>query len=140
MKAEYKGFGTKAIHAGNIENEAYGALSTPIYQSSTYYFDSCEQGGRRFAGEEGGYIYTRLGNPTASVLERKVAALENAEAAIATSSGMGAIPYILCSGHGTGQTDRMRSCQGAARSAHCFPEEDARREEDGPRRETSPHR
>ena len=34
MKAEYKGFGTKAIHAGNIENEAYGALSTPIYQSS----------------------------------------------------------------------------------------------------------
>ena len=103
MKAEYKGFGTKAIHAGNIENEAYGALSTPIYQSSTYYFDSCEQGGRRFAGEEGGYIYTRLGNPTASVLERKVAALENAEAAIATSSGMGAISSAIWTIAGAGK-------------------------------------
>ena len=103
MKAEYKGFGTKTIHAGNIENEAYGALSTPIYQSSTYYFDSCEQGGRRFAGEEGGYIYTRLGNPTASVLERKVAALENAEAAIATSSGMGAISSAIWTIAGAGK-------------------------------------
>ena len=103
MEAEYKGFGTKAIHAGNIENEAYGALSTPIYQSSTYYFDSCEQGGRRFAGEEGGYIYTRLGNPTASVLERKVAALENAEAAIATSSGMGAISSAIWTIAGAGK-------------------------------------
>ena len=103
MKAEYKGFGTKAIHAGNIENEAYGALSTPIYQSSTYYFDSCEQGGRRFAGEEDGYIYTRLGNPTASVLERKVAALENAEAAIATSSGMGAISSAIWTIAGAGK-------------------------------------
>lgn len=95
MKAEFKGFGTKAIHAGNIEKETFGALSTPIYQSSTYYFDSCEQGGKRFAGEENGYIYTRLGNPTSSVLEAKVAALENAEAAIATSSGMGAISSAL---------------------------------------------
>lgn len=97
MKANYKGFGTKAIHAGNIEGETYGALSTPIYQSSTYYFESCEQGGRRFAGEENGYIYTRLGNPTATVLEQKVAALENAEAAIATASGMGAISSALWS-------------------------------------------
>ncbi|MDD5945629.1 MAG: methionine gamma-lyase [Clostridia bacterium] len=95
MKAEFKGFGTKAIHAGNIEKETFGALSTPIYQSSTYYFDSCEQGGKRFAGEENGYIYTRLGNPTSSVLEAKVAALENAEAAVATSSGMGAISSAL---------------------------------------------
>lgn len=91
----YKGFGTKSIHAGNIERETYGSLSTPIYQSSTYYFDSCEQGGRRFAGEESGFIYSRLGNPTSSVLEEKVAALENGEAAIATASGMGAITSAL---------------------------------------------
>ena len=95
MKAEFKGFGTMAIHAGNFEKETFGALGTPIYQTSTYYFDSCEQGGRRFAGQEGGYIYTRLGNPTATVLEEKVAALENAEAAIATASGMGAISSAL---------------------------------------------
>jgi len=95
MNSNYKGFGTKAIHAGNIERETYGSLATPIYQSSTYYFDSCEQGGRRFAGEEGGYIYTRLGNPTSSVLEEKVAALEGGEAAIATASGIGAISSAL---------------------------------------------
>ena len=95
MKEEYKGFGTMAIHAGNFEKETFGALSTPIYQSSTYYFDSCEQGGRRFAGEENGFIYTRLGNPTTNVLEEKVAALENAEAAAAASSGMGAISSAL---------------------------------------------
>ena len=62
------GLGTKAIHAGNVKDAQYGALATPIYQSSTFVFDSCEQGGRRFAGQENGYIYTRLGNPTTSVL------------------------------------------------------------------------
>lgn len=95
MNSDYKGFGTKAIHAGNLERETFGSLATPIYQSSTYYFDSCEQGGRRFAGEEDGFIYTRLGSPTSSVLEEKVAALEGGEAAIATASGMGAISSAL---------------------------------------------
>ena len=57
------GFGTKAIHAGNVKDTQYGALTTPIFQTSTFVFDSCEQGGRRFAGEEAGYIYTRLSNP-----------------------------------------------------------------------------
>lgn len=95
MKFNPKGFGTLAIHAGNMEKETFGALATPIYQSSTFYFDSCEQGGRRFAGEEGGYIYTRLGNPTTTVLEEKVAALEGAEAAVALASGMGAVSSCL---------------------------------------------
>ena len=88
MKFYPKGFGTLAIHAGNFEKETFGALATPIYQSSTFYFDSCEQGGKRFAGEEGGYIYTRLGNPTTTVLEEKVAALEGAEACCAVGSGI----------------------------------------------------
>lgn len=57
------GLGTKAIHAGNVKDAQYGALTTPIYQTSTFVFDSCEQGGRRFAGQEGGYIYTRPGQP-----------------------------------------------------------------------------
>ena len=77
------GLGTKAIHAGNVKDAQYGALTTPIYQTSTFVFDSCEQGGRRFAGAEAGYIYTRLGNPTVSVLENKVAALEGGEACVA---------------------------------------------------------
>ena len=85
------GFGTRAVHAGNVRDTQYGSLTMPIYQTSTFYFDSCEQGGRRFAGEEGGYIYTRLGNPTTTVLENKIAALEGGEACAAASSGMGAI-------------------------------------------------
>ncbi len=95
MKHDACGFGTKAIHAGNVKDLQYGALTTPIYQSSTFVFDNCEQGGRRFAGAENGYIYTRLGNPTTSVLEEKVAALEGGEAALATASGMGAISSCL---------------------------------------------
>ena len=95
MLNENCGFGTKAIHAGNVKDAQYGALTTPIFQTSTFVFDSCEQGGRRFAGEEAGYIYTRLGNPTTSVLETKVAALEGGEACVATASGMGAISSCL---------------------------------------------
>ena len=95
MNKDSFGFGTKAIHAGNVRDQQYGALTTPIYQSSTFVFDSCEQGGRRFAGAENGYIYTRLGNPTISVLENKIAALEGGEACLATASGMGAISSCL---------------------------------------------
>jgi methionine-gamma-lyase len=68
---------------------------TPIYQSSTFVFDTCEQGGRRFAGEEGGYIYTRLGNPTTCACEDRIANLERAEAGALTSSGMGAITATM---------------------------------------------
>ena len=88
------GLGTTAIHAGTLKN-LYGTLAMPIYQTSTFIFDSAEQGGRRFALEEDGYIYTRLGNPTTTVLENKIAALEEGEAAVATSSGMGAISSTL---------------------------------------------
>ena len=88
------GFATRAIHGGWKKNEE-GALATPIYQTSTFIFDSAEQGGRRFALEEDGYIYTRLGNPTISVLEEKVALLEGGDAAVAFSSGIGAIVSCL---------------------------------------------
>ena len=84
------GFTTKAIHGGHTENAA-GALATPIYQTSTFVFETAEQGGRRFASEEGGYIYTRLGNPNSTQFEEKIALLEGAEAAMSTGSGMGAI-------------------------------------------------
>lgn len=103
MKHVACGFGTKAIHAGNVKDQQFGALSTPIYQTSTFVFDSCEQGGRRFAGAEDGYIYTRLGNPTVSVLENKVAALEGGEACLATASGMGAISSCLWTIAGAGK-------------------------------------
>ena len=94
METKKCGLGTTAIHAGTLKN-LYGTLAMPIYQTSTFIFDSAEQGGRRFALKEAGYIYTRLGNPTTTVLENKIAALEEGETAVATSSGMGAISSTL---------------------------------------------
>ena len=91
-----KGFATKAIHGGYVKNQV-GALATPIYQTSTFIFDSADQGGKRFAGEEDGYIYSRLGNPTNTQVEEKLALLENAEACVSTASGMGAITSCIWS-------------------------------------------
>lgn len=88
------GFATKAIHGGHKKDQ-YGALATPIHQTATFVFDSAEQGGRRFALEEDGYIYGRLGNPTVTQLEEKLAMLEGGEACAASSSGMGAITSAL---------------------------------------------
>lgn len=90
------GFATRQIHAGKQDNSA-GALCTPIYQTSTFAFASVEQGGARFAGEESGYIYTRLSNPSLTQVEEKLASLEGGEAALATASGMGAISAALWS-------------------------------------------
>ncbi|MCI6277697.1 MAG: methionine gamma-lyase [Clostridium sp.] len=89
-----KGFATKAIHGGHQPNQ-YGALSTPIYQTSTFVFDNAKQGGDRFALKEDGYIYSRLGNPTNTSLEEKLALLEGTEAAISTGSGIGAISSAM---------------------------------------------
>ncbi|MBU5307003.1 methionine gamma-lyase [Clostridioides mangenotii] len=90
-------FGTKTVHGGYERDTRTGALTTPIFQTSTFVFDSAEQGGRRFALEEGGYIYSRLGNPTNTQLEEKVALLEGAEACVSTASGIGAITSALWS-------------------------------------------
>jgi methionine-gamma-lyase len=69
------GFGTLAIHAGHEQDPRYAHL-TPIYACSTFVYDNAEQGMRRFAGEEPGYIYTRWGNPTFTEAEDKIAAME----------------------------------------------------------------
>lgn len=94
MENKKAGFGTVSIHGGSCKNP-YGTLAVPIFQTSTFVFDSAEQGGKRFALEEPGYIYSRLGNPTTTVLEDKIAQLEHGEAAVATSSGMGAISSVM---------------------------------------------
>ena len=97
MAMKVKGFNTKAIHAGQKPCPVTGAHVTPIYQTSTFVFKDVEQGARRFAGQEPGYIYTRLGNPTITELEEKIAALEGGVAALATASGMAAISTALVS-------------------------------------------
>ena len=85
---------TLAIHGGH-KKEQFGALVTPLYQSATFVFDNAEQGGARFAGDEPGHMYTRLGNPTTDELERKMAMLEGAESAAACASGMAAVSSAL---------------------------------------------
>ena len=89
------GFSTKAIHHGYDPREHQGALVPPVYLTSTFTFASAEQGGRCFAGEAPGYIYTRISNPTLALLESRMAALEGGAAAIAFGSGMGAITATL---------------------------------------------
>ncbi|RDU36184.1 methionine gamma-lyase [Neobacillus piezotolerans] len=86
---------TRMIHSGYSPAEHKGSLVPPLFQTSTFVFDNAAQGGRRFAGEEDGYIYTRLGNPTVKALEDRIAELEGGEAALAFSSGMAAVSAIL---------------------------------------------
>lgn len=89
------GFATKTIHAGMEGQLPHGTLNIPIYQTATFCFSNCEQGGKRFAGEEQGFIYSRLGNPTTSVLEERISLLEGAEATVAFASGIGAIASTI---------------------------------------------
>jgi len=93
---EYR-FATKAVHAGQDSDPSADSVSVPIYQTSTFVFESAEQGAARFAGKEAGYIYTRWANPTVRALERNVAELEGGEDARACASGMAAIHAAVVS-------------------------------------------
>jgi methionine-gamma-lyase len=96
-----KGFGSAAIHAGHVQDSLY-SHQTPIYASSTFVFDTAEQGMKRFSGQEEGYLYSRWGNPTFTEAEQKITALEtlqlNIEAkGILHASGMAAISTLFLS-------------------------------------------
>lgn len=95
MDGKKLSFETEVIHGRYNSQEHQGSLVPPLYQTSTFIFDSAEQGEKRFAGTEAGYVYSRLGNPTVKILEDKIAGLENGEAALAFSSGMAAISAAL---------------------------------------------
>ncbi len=81
------GFDTKAIHAGARPDPITGARNTPIYQTTSYVFEDTEHAADLFNLSRFGFIYSRLGNPTVSVLEERVASLENGRAALAAASG-----------------------------------------------------
>jgi methionine-gamma-lyase len=94
MKHEKKlGINSRLIHSGEFENPL-GSATVPIYQTSTFIFESADHGAKCFSGEEAGYIYTRIGNPTIHALETLVADLESGSKGIATSSGMAAVNTI----------------------------------------------
>jgi O-acetylhomoserine (thiol)-lyase len=86
VNVEY-GFETRAVHAGAAPDPTTGARSTPIYQTTAYVFDDVEHAASLFNLHNFGYIYSRLTNPTVSVLEERVASLEGGRAAVAAASG-----------------------------------------------------
>jgi methionine-gamma-lyase len=96
------GFNSDLVHGIRIK-DPYGSVIMPIYQTSTFAFESAEQGARRFSGESDGYIYTRIDNPTTMELEKTIAQLENGYDGIGTSSGMAAINTVYMVYLGTGK-------------------------------------
>ena len=95
--ANTKGFSTRAIHFGYNPADHQGALVPPIYTSATFVFPDVAYGMRCFTGEEAGYIYTRIANPTLALLESRLASLEQGAGAVVFGSGMGAITATLWS-------------------------------------------
>ena len=81
------GFATKTIHAGARPEPVTGARNTPIYQTTSYVFDNTEHAKRLFSLQDFGFIYSRLTNPTVSVLEERVASIEKATS-VACASDM----------------------------------------------------
>ncbi|MBN2359297.1 MAG: PLP-dependent transferase [Deltaproteobacteria bacterium] len=109
------GFATRALHAGEHVSQPHTpAHTTPIYQSSTFIFQSADEGARIFKGEVPGYVYTRMGNPTVLALEAKINALEGAQwklthpegrvSTLAFSSGMAAISASIMACASAGDT------------------------------------
>lgn len=86
-----KGNSTIALHAGQVPDPTTGARAVPIYQTTSYVFNSSEHAANLFALKEFGNIYTRLMNPTTDVLEKRLTALEGGTGALGTASGMSAI-------------------------------------------------
>jgi len=86
---------TLAIHAGQIPDAATGARALPIYQTTSFVFDSAEHAASLFNLQTFGNVYSRLSNPTVAALEERVAALEGGRAAVACASGMAAEALVL---------------------------------------------
>jgi methionine-gamma-lyase len=88
-------FKTQLLHNSSDAFNTSGALTTPIYQSSTFSYGKAADGKARFAGEQAGFIYSRMGNPTLMALEQQLAVLEGAEEAVAVASGMAAVSSVF---------------------------------------------
>lgn len=95
MSEKNYGFHTRALHAGQKPDPATGSRAVPIYQTTSYVFESAQQGSDLFSLSAAGNIYTRIMNPTTSVLEERIADLEGGIGALATASGAAAITYSI---------------------------------------------
>ncbi|QGU03853.1 O-acetylhomoserine/O-acetylserine sulfhydrylase [Corynebacterium comes] len=95
-------FETRSIHAGGGLDQDTGSRNQPIHMTTSYVFDSAENAANRFSLSEGGYIYTRLNNPTVAALEERLASLEGGVAALAFASGQAAQTAAILNLAGTG--------------------------------------
>ncbi|MGM0592422.1 MAG: aminotransferase class I/II-fold pyridoxal phosphate-dependent enzyme, partial [Halobacteriota archaeon] len=89
-----RGFHTRSLHTGGAPDPATGARVPPLYQTTSYVFDSADAAAERYALEDEGDIYSRISNPTVRGLEVRLADLENGTDAVATASGMAAFDAI----------------------------------------------
>jgi O-acetylhomoserine (thiol)-lyase len=99
---DFKGLGTKALHAGQRPDPTTGSCAVPLYQTTSYVFRDTEHAANLFALKELGNIYTRIMNPTTDVFEQRVAALEGGSGALAHSSGQSAITDAILNVAGAG--------------------------------------
>ncbi len=89
------GRSTRSVHGGELAKDCHGAVTTPIFQTSTFFFPTDDPATWEGKVPEGSYIYSRWGNPTIAAVEAKLALLENAQSAVVFSSGMAAISSTL---------------------------------------------
>src|SRR5881392_4358424 len=89
------GFDTLCLHAGQIPDAATGARALPIYQTTSFVFDSADHAASLFNLQTFGNVYSRISNPTVAALEERVAALEGGRAGLAAASGMAAETMAL---------------------------------------------
>jgi O-acetylhomoserine (thiol)-lyase len=97
--AEGRGFGTRCVHAGQESDTATGSRAPPLYQTTSYTFEDAERAADLYALEAEGDVYSRISNPTVSMLERRLADLEGGVGALCTASGMAALDaatLVLC--------------------------------------------
>ena len=92
---EKTGFNKQAIHADGVKKDPYGALSVPVYNAAAFEFDSAEAMELAFTGKTNDFVYARISNPTVQAFEKRLAIMDGAERAVATSSGMAAV-HAIC--------------------------------------------
>ena len=117
-------FDTKRIHAGYSSEDHFNAVNTPIYQTAAFDLADIDRARRLWTGAESAGLYTRVGNPTVTVLEQRITELDGGSAAIGLASGMAAISYtVLLLGEGGGNIVSASSLYGAAQESltHFFP-------------------
>ncbi len=109
------GFDTLCLHAGQIPDAATGARALPIYQTTSFVFDSADHAASLFNLQTFGNVYSRISNPTVAALEERVAALEGGRAALAAATGNGrADGRAAHAVHGTATTSSPRARSTAA--------------------------